>query len=219
MLDQQQLTSITNWYVLHRMKPQFLSRIASFIVFGENGTEVLLITKDDAVYAMGLNKFGCLYVFEIRISNVAFICKKLKFFVYIYICSCSGLGHKEEVSEPTEIVELRGQQVTSFAHGVKHVIALTANGEIYRYTYWLLFSAMQGPSNDSVSKCVLSSWGDNNYGQLATLNTFESLKPILVGKHIVSVKAGSNHTLALTNLGQVYRYSIQTRIIFAFSNA
>lgn len=150
--------------------------------------------------------------------NVAFICVKLKCFVYIDICFCSGLGHKEEVSEPTEIVELRGQQVTSIVTGARHVIALTANGEIYRYAYRHLFSAMQSPSNDSAPNCVLSSWGDNNYGQLATLNTFESLKPILVGKHIVSVKAGTNHTLALTNLGQVYRYSIQTRLIFAFSN-
>lgn len=78
MLDQQQLTSITNWYVLHRMKPQFLSRIASFIVFGENGTEVLLVTKDDAVYAMGLNKFGCLYVLECCFH----LCKTKMFCLY-----------------------------------------------------------------------------------------------------------------------------------------
>ena len=98
-----QLTNITNWYVLHRMKPQFLSRIASFIVFGDNGTEVLLVTKDDAVYSFGINKFGCL-----------------------------GLGHKNEVTEPTEILDLRSKQVVSLVNGAKHALALTENGEIFR---------------------------------------------------------------------------------------
>ena len=134
------------------MKPQFLSRIQSFIVFGENGTEVVLITKDDTVCSFGLNKFGCL-----------------------------GLGHKEEVLEPTEIVELRSKKVITLVHGAKHVIALTFNGEIF-------------------------SWGDNNYGQLGNMNTFESLRPTLVGKHIESVQCGANHTLALTKSGQVFAW-------------
>lgn len=147
-----QLTNITNWYILHRLKPQFLSRIQSFIVFGECGTEVLLITKDNAVFGFGLNKFGCL-----------------------------GLGHKDEIFEPTEIIELRSKQVISLVHGIKHVLALTATGEIF-------------------------SWGDNNYGQLGNMNTFESLRPILVGKHIAAVQCGSNHTLALTKTGQVFAW-------------
>ena len=51
------------------------------------------------------------------------------------------------------------------------------------------------------------SWGANDHGQLGNMNTFESLRPILVGKHIVDVQCGANHTLALTKSGQVTKYS------------
>lgn len=98
-----QLTSITNWYVLHRMKPQFLSRLASFTVFGD-GSEVLLILKDGSVWGCGLNRYGCL-----------------------------ALGHKDEVVEPTEIAELRSKEVVSLAAGAKHVIALTASNEVFSW--------------------------------------------------------------------------------------
>ena len=146
------MANITNWFILHKLKPSFLSRVKSFIVFGEKGTEVLLVTNDDCVFGFGENFWGSL-----------------------------GLDHREPVTEPTELVELRGKKVISLVNGAKHVLALTDAGEIY-------------------------SWGNNNYGQLGNMNTFESLKPILVGKHIMTVACGANHTLALTTGGQVFAW-------------
>lgn len=145
-------TNVTNWCILHRLKLQFLSRIKSFIVFGEKGTELLLLTSDDCVFGLGENEWGSL-----------------------------GLGHKNPVTEPTEIESLRGKRILSVVNGAKHVLALTGDGEVY-------------------------SWGNNNYGQLGNMNTFESLTPILAGKHIVMVACGTNHTLALTTSGQVFAW-------------
>lgn len=147
-------SSILNWFVLHQLKHSFLSQVRSFLVFGDRGTEVLLITKNDCVYAFGDNKWPSL-----------------------------PLGHRNSVSrdQPEEIVELRHQKIIDLVYGQRHVMAITEDGGIY-------------------------SWGDNRFGQLGSLNTFESLKPMLVGNHIVSLACGANHTLALTSTGQVFAW-------------
>lgn len=120
---------------------------------GQTGSDVLLITNDNRMFAFGKNENGCL-----------------------------GLGHKNDVSdEPQEINELTGKEIIGLAHGLKHVVALTINGEIY-------------------------TWGDNNYGQLGTMNMFESSTPRLVGEQIISVQCGANHTLALTESGQIFAW-------------
>lgn len=38
------------------------------------------------------------------------------------------------------------------------------------------------------------------------MNTFECLRPTLVGKHILGVQCGAHHTLALTTSGQVFSF-------------
>ena len=145
-------SNITNWPVLHKLKPQIVNKIKFCSIFGESGNEVLLVTEDDRVLAFGTNRYGCL-----------------------------GLGHNREVSEPQEVNELCFRQVVDIAYGYKHVIALTANGDIY-------------------------SWGNNSFGQLGNGTTIENYRPILSGKRIVRICCGANYTLVLSQSGEVFSW-------------
>jgi RCC1 and BTB domain-containing protein len=71
------MSNINNWVVLHKLRQSFISNIKFVCIFGENGNEVLIVSKDDNVFAFGPNKYGCL-----------------------------GLGHNNPIQEPTRVEEL-----------------------------------------------------------------------------------------------------------------
>ena len=196
------MSNITNWSVLHKLKPQVVNKIKFCSIFGDSGNEVLLVTDDDRVLAFGANRYGCL-----------------------------GLGHNQEVSEPQVIDELCFKQVVDIAYGYKHVVVLTGQGDIYSWGNNSFGQLGNGTtienfrphlSGKRIQKIccganytlVLSqsgevfAWGRNNYGQIGTASNNNQLTPIKVngfdGQRVASISAGSAHSLALTESGQVY---------------
>ncbi|XP_054155256.1 RCC1 and BTB domain-containing protein 1-like [Oppia nitens] len=150
------MPNINNWVVLHKLRPNFVATIKLVCIFGESGNEVIIVTKDDNVFAFGYNKYGCL-----------------------------GLGHNNPIQEPTRLEELCYKEIASIAYCGYYVIAFTANGDIY-------------------------SWGYNNNGELGIGTTVNSNRPNLidglVGKRIVDISCGYDHSLALTATGDVYSW-------------
>jgi RCC1 and BTB domain-containing protein len=146
------MANITNWFVLHKLKPQFVTKIKFICIFGETGNEVLIVTEEDKVYSFGNNKNGCL-----------------------------GLGHKNEIQEPTIVEELCNKQIVNIAYGFRHCIALSKSGDLY-------------------------AWGNNSYGQLGNGTTIDNCRPSLSGKRIVDICCGANYCLVLNSSGEVYAF-------------
>ncbi|KYN38601.1 RCC1 and BTB domain-containing protein 1 [Trachymyrmex septentrionalis] len=108
---------------------------------------------------------------------------------------CLGIGDKDATLKPQKIEALCGKDIKTFAYGVgPHVLALTKEGKVY-------------------------SWGSNNRGQLAQcVNKRSALQvisiPTLVQlatpegslsmKRIMNIACGSNHSVAITEDGEVY---------------
>ncbi|OTF71950.1 hypothetical protein BLA29_010595, partial [Euroglyphus maynei] len=160
--DPHQNQSLLNWPILHRLKHSFLQKIQSFLVFGDRGTEVLIITVDDFIYTFGENKWPSL-----------------------------PLGHRERIDSesPEEIVELKKQKIIDIVYGQRHVMALTEVGEIYSWgdnrfgqlgnnTFFeslkpiLVGNHIQSLACGSYHTLALTitgqvfAWGRNNYGQI-----------------------------------------------------
>lgn len=91
---------------LPQLSPDFVKKIKSVSIFGKYGTDVLIVTKDDKVWAFGDNGNGCL-----------------------------GVGTNLPVSEPTLVPELCNKKVVKFAFGQRHTLALTKSGQIYSFGY------------------------------------------------------------------------------------
>ena len=120
----------------------------------QNGFNVLFVSMDDNVYGFGSNQFG--------------------------VC---GLGHNKNVKDPQIIPELCDKNIQQFYNGLRFVLGLTSDNELY-------------------------GWGSNDWFQLGseTLNN-ENNKPININiedKSIKQISCGSAHTLVLTSDGIVY---------------
>ncbi|XP_076041418.1 RCC1 and BTB domain-containing protein 1-like isoform X2 [Oratosquilla oratoria] len=97
---------------------------------------------------------------------------------------CLGVGDLNSTMEPRKIEPLSQKKVKGIAYGSgPHVLAYTENGELY-------------------------SWGHNGNCQLGNGSTNQGLTPYLVTTHlhnkkVTRVAAGSHHSLALTEEGEV----------------
>lgn len=105
----------------------------------------------------------------------------------LYVCGDNsngelGLDANIEYQQTLSQVELKdGKKIVDIKAGFHHALCLTETGDVY-------------------------TWGDNNYGQLASLSSSTPTPtPTLVWsttktkKPIVQIAAGANHTLLLTN--------------------
>ncbi|XP_050541203.1 X-linked retinitis pigmentosa GTPase regulator-like [Daktulosphaira vitifoliae] len=94
-----------------------------------------------------------------------------------------GLGHKENVYKPNCVKSLKPEKIKHVACGRSHTIVSTENGVIYGF-------------------------GDNSNGQLGQpVSTDGSSIPIQITKfddNIIQLAAGSHHTAALIENGDVY---------------
>ena len=93
-----------------------------------------------------------------------------------------GSGNTADLHSPTKVT-VSGVKFTDIAAGGYHSLALTESGEVY-------------------------SWGYNENGELG-LGNFESPKTLLQkvtvsGVKFTDIKAGYNHSLALTDTGEIY---------------
>ena len=95
-------------------------------------------------------------------------------------------------------------------------ISILATGSIYNKT---IIAIVAGSSHtlalDSTGQ--VHAWGLNTYGMLGNNTTVQSTIPILisafgsiVGKTIVAITAGGNHTVALDSVGQVHAWGYNT---------
>ncbi len=96
------MSSNTFWPVLQELKFKFVSNIKFFFVFGDHENEVMIVTKNNKVFAFGDNSDGCL-----------------------------GLGHNNAVKEPQIINELCDQQIIDISYGFYNVLALTNSGKCF----------------------------------------------------------------------------------------
>jgi RCC1 and BTB domain-containing protein len=90
--------------VLSKLNKAFTRNIKFIFVFGFNGCDVLIITKDDKFYSFGSNVNGCL-----------------------------GLGHKGSIEKPTIVHDLCDRKIVDICDGFQHVIARTENGEVFSW--------------------------------------------------------------------------------------
>nr|XP_003699339.1 PREDICTED: RCC1 and BTB domain-containing protein 1-like isoform X1 [Megachile rotundata] len=87
---------------------------------------------------------------------------------------------------PTKIEVLCGKNIKTLAVGRDHLLALTKQGKVY-------------------------SWGCNDHGQLGNGCYLSSTEPALVkiiknNEHIVYIACGSDYSIALTKIGEVYSW-------------
>jgi RCC1 and BTB domain-containing protein len=194
------------WPVLDKLKPEFISNIKFFCVFGVKGNEVIIVTKNNKVFAFGDNKHGCL-----------------------------GLGHNNAVNEPENVNELCDQQIIDISYGNYHVLALTKSGKCFSWgfnDYGMLGHGTIDNENkpklinallkENVIQIVcgyyhsfvltksgdLYGFGNNVAGQIGCGNNTHQSKPIKInGFHnekIVSIACGNGHSLVLTEIGHIY---------------
>jgi RCC1 and BTB domain-containing protein len=202
------MPTFVSYPVLNKLKPEFISDIKFFCIFGDDGNEVIIVSKDDKVFAFGDNKHGCL-----------------------------GLGHNNAVKEPEIVDELCDQQIIDISYGTYHVLALTKDGKCFSWGFNAYGQLGNGTEHDSYAprfinglnnntiaqiKCgywhtfVLSECGDlygfgyNTDGEIGCGNTAHQLTPIKIngfdGKKIASIACGGGHSLALTESGSVYSW-------------
>ncbi len=97
-----------------------------------------------------------------------------------------GFGHNRVVKEIRIVKELCDQQIINFANGEYHCVALNSSGKVY---------------------C----WGWNRWGVLGIESQDESyIKPTLNehlnNEFVIDISCGAEHSLALTNSGEVYAW-------------
>jgi hypothetical protein len=130
-----------------------------------------------------------LYVFEewIKEYNVLIVTKDDKTFAFgINSHNQLGFGHNRVVNEIQIVEELCDQQIFDFANGRYHCIARNSSGKVY-------------------------SWGFNIWGYLGIGSEDERYhKPILNqylnNKFVTDISCGAQHSLVLTNYGEVYAW-------------
>jgi len=200
---------LSNYTILTNLSPQFVEKIRMVSVFGTTGSEVLIVTNDDFVYAFGDNRKGCL-----------------------------GLGISSRILEPTKVVELCEKNIISFAFGLTHGIALTKSGHLYSWndnSFGQLGNGTRIDSkrpilvNDLIGEriveiscgayhtMVLTTFGEvfcfghNRFGQCGCNNDNESqLKPVKVtgfdSLKITAISCGRYFSMALTQNGNVFSW-------------
>jgi RCC1 and BTB domain-containing protein len=67
--------SLSKWPVFSLLGDSFLHSLKMVCVFGASGSEAVMVTHDDQVYALGSNSNGCLGVGDL---NASFQPRKIK---------------------------------------------------------------------------------------------------------------------------------------------
>jgi tRNA A-37 threonylcarbamoyl transferase component Bud32 len=173
------------------------------------GYNVLIVTKDDKIYAFGNNTYNQL-----------------------------GFGHNRVVNEIQIVKKLCGQQIIDFANGLHHCIARNSSGKLYcwGWSVWGLLGIGSQVISDhkpihnqylknefvidiscgAFHSLVLTNcgevyaWGWNREGQIGNSCNDNQSIPIKVksfnNERVVMISCGWNHSMALTECGHVYSW-------------
>jgi alpha-tubulin suppressor-like RCC1 family protein len=211
----------TLWPVVSGLSPEFVSNIKFFCVFSETGDNVIIVTKNDKVFAFGKNDFGCL-----------------------------GLGHYNVVQEPKVVNELCDKQIIDISYGSYHVLALTKTGKCYSWGKNGAGQLGNGTKiHDYKPKLInnllhenviqiacgfdhsfvltnsgeLYGFGYNGDGRIDCENTENQLNPIKIKKFnnekIVRILCGRTHSIAVTNVQMYYSWGFNLVCQYGFGNA
>ncbi|XP_054162121.1 uncharacterized protein LOC128960075 [Oppia nitens] len=97
------MTSLSGYSNCDKIAQHLIETIKLFYVFDDcRGPNLLFVTNDDKVYALGSNQYGSL-----------------------------GLGHKQQIVEPVCVPELSGQQIQQFVNGSTFAMAITGNHQVF----------------------------------------------------------------------------------------
>ena len=199
-----------NLKILSKLKPNLISIIKSVHIFGEIGSEVIVVTKEDNVFSFGSNRNGCL-----------------------------SLHHDRPVEEPTKLIDMSGFEIKDISCGYIHVIALLKTGICYCWgrndSGQLGINSSENSfepklieelidiiaiSCGAYHSLVLTQnggiygFGNNSFGQLGFELSDNISKPILKpqkltsfeGEIVLTISCGFNHSLALTECGHVFSW-------------
>ena len=100
-----------------------------------------------------------------------------------------GIGNYISIDIPIRINNLKQLKITQIACGVGHTIALTDNNLLYAW------GRFYKPENKK--EMIMSTSGDYSYPTL-----IESLS----NESIIKISAGNNHSMAITELGELYTW-------------
>ncbi|CAG2100695.1 unnamed protein product [Medioppia subpectinata] len=207
------ISSLDKWLVFCQMSEEFVHNIHSFIIYGETGNEVIVVTKDDVVFHMnGNNITEMTELCELSAKDVIKISAGFK-----YLCALTSegevytwsnhqtdpvqdvayaddnyiimLGDSDSSPHPIKLsLDLNNENIVDIECGLHHTLALTDAGRVY-------------------------AWGYNDIGQLGNGNTINQYKPIkvvggLTGCRVISIACGGNHSLAVTDTGSVFGWGL-----------
>ncbi|XP_008114523.1 RCC1 and BTB domain-containing protein 2 isoform X2 [Anolis carolinensis] len=226
-LLKQNMLDVGKWPIFAFRSPEELKLIRQACVFGSAGNEVLYVTENNEVFALGTNCSGCL-----------------------------GVGDTQNSVEPRRLDTLCGKKITCLSYGSgPHVVVATAEGEVYTWGHNAYSQLGNGTTNNSLLPCQISTnlvnkkvtevacgshhsmiltsdgevytWGYNNSGQVGSGSTANQAIPrrvtsCLQNKIAVNIACGQMcsmavvengevacgyaHTLVLTDEGQMYAW-------------
>jgi alpha-tubulin suppressor-like RCC1 family protein len=101
-----------------------------------------------------------------------------------------GFGHGKVVNEIQIVEELCDQQIIDFANGLFHCIARNSSGKVYcsGYNRWGVLGI--GSQDESYHRPTLNQYLNNEF--------------------VVDISCGLDHSLVLTNCGEVYAWGWNT---------
>ncbi|CAG2106992.1 unnamed protein product [Medioppia subpectinata] len=190
------------------MNEEFVHNIHSFIIYGETGSDVIVVTKDDVVFHMNVNNITQMTeLCELSAKDVIKISAGYKYLcaltsegeVYTWIDNQTDpvqdvayaadnyiimLGDSDPSPHPIKLsLDLNNENIVDIECGLHHTLALTDAGRVYAW------------------------------GQLGNGNTINQYKPIkvvggLTGCRVISIACGGNHSLAVTDTGSVFGWGL-----------
>lgn len=203
------MVDVRKWPVFNLLSSQELKSIQQACVFGTTATEAVYVTKDNDVFALGVNCSNCL-----------------------------GIGDGQSIAVPKKIDALCGKKIISLSYGSgPHILLATQDGETYSWglnSSCQLGNGTTGPASlpflvssmfcakkavevacgFSHSMVLTSdgevySWGSNNCGQVGSGSTTTQATPRRVihgleNRMIVTISCGQVFSVAVTDNGEVF---------------
>lgn len=197
-------SDLKNWRILTLLEPSFVATIHKVLVYGDLANEALIVTKNDMVYGLGCNRAGCL-----------------------------GIDDTSSTLRPKKIENLCNKGIQTFAYGSgPHVLALTREGQVYSWGYNSFGEVGNGREDNTLIPTLITlkfriidiacgshhslaltdtgkvyGWGHNDNGQVGHILsgcTASIIDLPLTHNKVVSISCGHNHSMAITNYGEVY---------------